>query len=311
MHKLLFLLSFIILACSSTYTEENPDRLKSPIIYGSLINHSDFPTLVAIMDENYKLNCTGSLLAPDLVITAAHCVPETGNKVFVVHGYEKPSMASRSEFYKALKVYQHPQYYIANDLALIVLEKEIILDEYVPILSDDTYDYLLFRDATIIGYGFYDFEPGHKGILHGGQSIITKIFEKELQIGTEGTVNACYGDSGGPAYIIMNDKLYLVGIASRLANLPECEAGTIYMLPGAYMDWINDVFYQAFLLKLDIQTNEKTQEPPTSNKILSPYPKKDEKENNYYPGGGCSINNNINCDFLFIILFLIILKLKA
>ncbi len=57
---------------------------------------------------------------------------------------------------------------------------------------------------------------------------------------TSGT-GACHGDSGGPAYVVANGKLYLWGVTSRGANDPknDCSKNAVYTNAYVYKTWLN------------------------------------------------------------------------
>lgn len=53
--------------------------------------------------------------------------------------------------------------------------------------------------------------------------------------------NTCHGDSGGPAFIVKNHKLYLWGVANRSANnsLTDCSTNSIYASVPFFREWLN------------------------------------------------------------------------
>ena len=63
----------------------------------------------------------------------------------------------------------------------------------------------------------------------------------ELGAGGNG-VDACFGDSGGPLYLLSDRGDYVVGVTSRAyAGVPwnyPCRDGGIYTRPDAVVDWI-------------------------------------------------------------------------
>ncbi|QDK46904.1 hypothetical protein DOM22_17955 [Bdellovibrio sp. ZAP7] len=53
--------------------------------------------------------------------------------------------------------------------------------------------------------------------------------------------NTCHGDSGGPAFIVKNNKLYLWGVANRSANnrLTDCSTNSVYASVPFFREWLN------------------------------------------------------------------------
>jgi secreted trypsin-like serine protease len=66
----------------------------------------------------------------------------------------------------------------------------------------------------------------------------------EVQLDQTKGTGTCFGDSGGPAYIKMNGKLYLWGVASRVYNGPQghCSTYSTYTNVLPYQDWFKLVF---------------------------------------------------------------------
>lgn len=62
---------------------------------------------------------------------------------------------------------------------------------------------------------------------------------------TKGT-GACHGDSGGPAYVAVNGKLYLWGVTSRGERDPknDCSQYSVYTNALAYKGWLNSAAKQ-------------------------------------------------------------------
>ncbi|UYL08680.1 S1 family peptidase [Bdellovibrio sp. SKB1291214] len=53
--------------------------------------------------------------------------------------------------------------------------------------------------------------------------------------------NTCHGDSGGPAFIVKNNKLYLFAVANRSANskITDCTTSSVYASVPFFREWLN------------------------------------------------------------------------
>ncbi len=80
------------------------------------------------------------------------------------------------------------------------------------------------------------------GILRQATSKIrnNRYSSSEIEVAPQ-SGNTCHGDSGGPAFIVKNNKLYLWGVANRSANnkLTDCSANSIYASVPFFREWLN------------------------------------------------------------------------
>jgi secreted trypsin-like serine protease len=177
--------------------------------------------------QRFSFTCSGSILAKDLIITAAHCLGPYGDaKITVFFGLNKNKPGIT---YKVIKQ-KMPETYISssqatydrNDVALLLLEKPIPPNYQPAVLMDDL-NLLQNGDVvTLAGYGINVQTMPSRG--DGGIGILRSVEQNilEAQYGnTEVLISiknkgTCGGDSGGPAILKKDNQFYLFGVASRL-----------------------------------------------------------------------------------------------
>ncbi|MGW6734433.1 S1 family peptidase [Streptomyces sp. NPDC055013] len=192
------------------------------IVGGTPAAQNEFPFMVHL-----SMGCGGALYKKDVVLTAAHCVPGSGNNtsITVTAGVNDLNSASAIKV-KSTKVKVAPGYNgTGKDWALIKLARPIDKPT-LKIATTDRYNRGMF---TIAGWG--DTKEGantgttklRKATVpfvadrvckrHYGNRLVSK---EELCAGYQrGAVDTCQGDSGGP--MVRKDdagKWIQVGIVS-------------------------------------------------------------------------------------------------
>jgi secreted trypsin-like serine protease len=217
---------------------ENPDS----IVGGSVTDR--FPDCCAVGSTSQYF-CSGTLIAPNLVVTAGHC---TGvEQVFLVgNDIDNPD---GGETISVVNDIAHP----TADIRVLVLAFD---SSATPrhVAQGAEVD---ASSATLAGFGTIDFDGSFGyGVKREVDVPIVSLgcdsgtdpadfgctpFE-EMVAGHRGLgLDSCSGDSGGPLYIMgpLGDE-YLLGATSRgVANADHtCGDGGVYVRVDQFVDWI-------------------------------------------------------------------------
>jgi len=247
----------------------------SPLIFGgSDAPKGDYPWMVALMTDFYfgggnQQFCGGVLIAPDVVLTAAHCAelvqPFLSTVVVGVQDLDK--VGYNDEIYIS-EVHFHPNYiadayFPVNDIAILKLFSPAPFPT-IPIFDASAMDQLAVGELmTHMGWGLRDQYTSSPGILQDVQLplvdqmvcdeayVFGSLGENQFCAGyAGGGKSGCYGDSGGPMVKQINGQWHLTGIVSRGVFEAGCaEPGNynIFMKVSNYQEWIYTVINQIFI----------------------------------------------------------------
>ncbi|MEL6181721.1 MAG: trypsin-like serine protease, partial [Myxococcota bacterium] len=176
-----------------------------------------YPAVGALIYEGEQF-CTGTLVRPDVVITAAHCLIEDPDNPEAISFFIGPD-PERLDMGRSIAVaslHIHPDYddfEIINDFAVMRLAEEVTDVDTIPYLTDPMNETFIGRQALFIGYGLTSVEPEE---VDGKQSVWITITEMDDTTFTysEPGVNTCSGDSGGPALLEIDGTMTLIGVTS-------------------------------------------------------------------------------------------------
>eukprot|EP00814_Leptocylindrus_danicus_P022076 CAMPEP_0116010180 /NCGR_PEP_ID=MMETSP0321-20121206/3856_1 /TAXON_ID=163516 /ORGANISM="Leptocylindrus danicus var. danicus, Strain B650" /LENGTH=319 /DNA_ID=CAMNT_0003479247 /DNA_START=186 /DNA_END=1142 /DNA_ORIENTATION=- len=223
-----------------------------------------YPFVVNIFEYEYitygnKINkCGGSLIYPNVVLTAAHCVDPAVSGIRVRigrhHLHEEEEEEADAEEFGILTVVIHPDYINSSippryDMALLVLDGT---SKYGTIALDDGISYPLSSGGAvnIVGWGKMESGIHSPVLLHTEIEYLPNdqcrnycgnyIYDDSLCLFTaDSGKGACNGDSGGPAFKNNpEDQMPFVQIGVASWGLADCEQSpSVYTRVSAGYEW--------------------------------------------------------------------------
>jgi len=190
------------------------------IVHGS--DDGGDPTVVAIVDSTGVVACSGTVIAPHFVLTAAHClVPEIAHGAHVAFG---SSVGAPTAWVAVAASRGHPAFdaaSFAHDAALLVLATAAP----VPPMTLATTAPGIGMMVQVAGWGETGIDAGDSGTKRSGTALMTGLDALTLQVAPD-PAQPCIGDSGGPALATTGAVQSVVGIASH--GDPACASGATY-----------------------------------------------------------------------------------
>ncbi len=220
--------------------------------------------------DGYKaMVCSSTLIAPDVLLLAAHCVdpdalgsygysggqqwwtrepdlalytgagnPELPDDAVGVKGVVFPDEFSLGAMQE--------QTALNYDIALAFLDEP---QEGVPLgvvpTADEVESLTPGVEVTIVGWGQTS-QGGPGGVKYWGESVIGAVSDYEFQVGPGfDDVRQCHGDSGGPTFLEVatgsSEKERVVGVTSHSWDATDCSSvGGVETRVDYYLDWIDD-----------------------------------------------------------------------
>jgi Leucine-rich repeat (LRR) protein len=262
--------SLLIVGCDSGGASSSAGK-----IVGGAVPALDSPaqtsTVALLSDDGDKWSafCSGTLIAKNLVVTAAHCLDriKSAREMRVLFGASDSPDGSEAIKVSRFATYlpEGSRYFPNFDIGWVKLAKNAPKN-YRPVeIWHHAGELTVGRDAAgktpylFAGYGFqstschdescFGVRLEVEGVLrepvyHTSHLSSLMIFKNPIGTGT------CNGDSGGPTYMKRGDKWYLVGATNGVnsvmngevfANYGEnsCEMGqSINTFVGSYAAWI-------------------------------------------------------------------------
>jgi len=235
------------------------------VIGGQEATPHAWPWQVALYYHGY-FTCGGSLVSPQWIVTAAHCVYGKTHYGFSVTlgAHDRSSSNGHEQFFKASNLVYHRNYNrpssINNDIALIKLDRPVQFNKYIqPVCLPTTTQRPAVGDICYIsGWGKTKHPGGSANVLHQSHLAVVdrdtchKLnFEHnnipvtdQMICGGYGPGNrrsGCHGDSGGPFVCQRPDgRFYLQGAVSW--GSPRChtdDAYTVFARITEFRSWID------------------------------------------------------------------------
>lgn len=226
----------------------DPTDPSAEVIGGTAVPPGKWPDTVAVLGQ--QGSCTGTLIAPDVVLTAGHCAEGMTNVIANTTNYN--AAGGIQSTIKTITAY--PNWENSYDVAVIVLDTPIAGVTPRKIGTSCTFQSFAQKPMVhLVGFGSTDPQGnGNNTLLN---EVMTPVTDPECTGGNgcqaaispggefvAGGQNkdSCFGDSGGPVYLDTPGGPVVIGAVSRgLDNsATPCGGGGIYVRTDKIVQWI-------------------------------------------------------------------------
>ena len=242
---------------------KNTQRDRHDIIGGEEVAPGEWPMVVRV--DTQRGFCTASLVAPNWILTAAHCLIDHDGSVddpsdisvFLGHDWDRGVCENTRD--EIGRVIIHPDYYyegagFQNDAALVeIMQPAPAAPVRILTPEEEAWHAPSGSTASAVGWGRTD-DRSYPRILHHvdipvwtSEDCLSDSLWRNEEVVHEGTLcagkegkGADLGDSGGPLLVALPDGDWgQVGIASQWGGARRGYP-TVYTRTSAIYDWVHE-----------------------------------------------------------------------
>jgi len=201
-------LVLLLAACTT------PDGTRAAAITNGAPDDGDPAVVAIVVQGSTDTHCTGSLIGPHTVLTAAHCMIDATN--FDTYSVAFGPAVAGATIANITDAKIHPGFdlgTLANDFALLTI-RETAPAPPLPLDSRTLDASFVGQQFTVVGYGVTSPAAADAGRKRSGTAQVSAVASGDFTA-TPAPSQPCAIDSGGPALFVSGGQTVVTGVISH------------------------------------------------------------------------------------------------
>jgi secreted trypsin-like serine protease len=226
-----------------------PVHAGAPIIGGTNVPPGKWPDTVAVVGAQGM--CSGTLIAPDVVLTAGHCTDVNPTQVIA---NTTDYAAQGGTHVNVTSITAYPSWQTQYDVSVVVLASPVTGVQPRAVGTACTFaNFTASSQVHLVGFGLTDtaaagtntrlnevMAPVTDPTCSGGNGCQAAVSPGGEFVAGGNGIDSCNGDSGGPVYLDTPRGPIVIGAVSRSVDgaATPCGGGGIYVRTDKVVQWL-------------------------------------------------------------------------
>ncbi|MBI5479341.1 MAG: trypsin-like serine protease [Deltaproteobacteria bacterium] len=209
-------LALLVPLLGSCVAEPGAALTRQPIIGGEI--DESHPAVVALTVFGGSEFCSGTVIAPRAVLTAAHCIAG-GYDPAAILVFFGTTVGGEGTLRRITAATYHPDFstdsqgYVYNDVAVLTLEEDAPVTpmawQRTPLADPSG------KTVTFVGYGVTDARTqSGNDTRRTVDGVVSSLTDNYVHFDGNGVSGTCQGDSGGPTFLDQNGVETVIAVTS-------------------------------------------------------------------------------------------------